>query len=1660
MSDVMSSASGTTGRPREAGTGAPGAGSEAGTRELLEAGAVLLPDTRGGGEQAVPLTARAYRHPALDGRVVVRLVTEELGSAEDAAAGFLGLEPAGEPAVVGLGLRHALGFPEWVLVHHPQDGRHALALVPELERAGRQVKSKPKAALDAYRHLATRLAGSVPHFLPTFFEQAGRVFLSVENVTYAAQMFTQARKAEAEHGLHVDEERLDAVFLEFALSGALPVKALSAYAKDLTARVPADEALRRFRRLCVRRTAGGLSPSAQMATDLRRLSGAADCDADAEEQAYLVDLLDLPATLGAPPSWWQAHRPALVALARREPAIRGTLLNLMPRNRDHDMSAFWLEMLEESGATTGLDDPEVSERERPADGTAGWLGRFLGIWHPGLTRLPGLYALVERVAGRLRAELAATSGSLPFKPDPDLLDLLLSLDVPVADPDDTETLLLRPWARDENRRDLLALAADPRFRPVFHRTADRFRDDAEGHRAIRCLAASPGGRPMLAEWVSTAARHSFAAGLPQLPDAIKLLTWLPGEALLLAEDEVAEAARTDLSAELARTLRCGIFDELGWPAWEEAVAALIGPKDLNEIAVADAWPHLIVSGPSQVRVIGLEGTALTHDLRTAPDDVWGDPGFHYVDGELLVYWQADGSGDGLRGYWHSSAGTILPMEGMGSSWALSSDLVTLPLPGGGRTTGSDVLHPGDTTVPDRHRLMGDGTSFWKWDKGSNDWREYDPAGMADGRLSMPGFLTDALRSAPSGSAFRSGWLLPALSDEATPAGVPVGGLLGWRVVELPDGSRRGEDLAGRTVNLGGGGGRNGTGSPAHAVTFPGDDRPRALTTAYGGVNLVDPEGVVVATAALRRVPGAFAEGTVLLPPVRYWRCMRPRDPEGSTALRRIDGETAAALLKAANSFESARSSPQGQSPQDAQSAQDELYRMVRALLPQITHDAVVAGVAGVARFAAFQQAALDAVAARLADALAGGPKEQGPVGPSDDLLTEALNGLGVSVNSWWNREESHNVFRQLRMIRGEGRSPSDQTVRLHLNGPELPYSTLEWEPLLDRSAAIAYRMASTSAPGQADALRQLLSEFDTLGLSSAAEPASWRRLTLHLDEKWLDNARGGQRGGNRRGMLALEEGAFIAFLDSDSDSGGYHFTALFHDPARRFDVPHPYTVRSSGPVGEARPAGWLGEFLAEHAARGPAPWRPEAAGEFSRLTGVTETAAKLIVAGLPYVDAHQRAFLPVDLRTALGLKASDAAVAKDELGRTNADIRREVVAALLPEHPAALWTDGPDVAAAARVWNSRVGRRAAVPEWLVGEATRAVRTEWEPGRALPALLDPTASPELSGDLRWRVHRDRVSPADDGVAGFTEPTLTASIALSVWLAHRLPCGDPVRAALPAVLTAVRERLSNPDLLLSLGHYVDLLAFRKVAGAPTELAEGWERYGAVIMATHDDRPMPGVRTALLDASGNDPYLPALRALAGYAEAPFPAELALRTARDPRFEALLADPGDPASGQRAADGTWWPQDPGRSVPALLSQVAQEYGLSQDAATLYLTMLAMPDPTDKNVTRWTGWKPARFKAARAELAATDLVVEATRARAGRSLFLPGAWVDLKAPSLPLEQWKISMFDLVSGETPSLGVLVPAEPVADLYARAWQRVRDGDLPRFEELRVRRGRRR
>jgi len=69
---------------------------------------------------------------------------------------------------------------------------------------------------------------------------------------------------------------------------------------------------------------------------------------------------------------------------------------------------------------------------------------------------------------------------------------------------------------------------------------------------------------------------------------------------------------------------------------------------------------------------------------------------------------------------------------------------------------------------------------------------------------------------------------------------------------------------------------------------------------------------------------------------------------------------------------------------------------------------------------------------------------------------------------------------------------------------------------------------------------------------------------------------------------------------------------------------------------------------------------------------------------------------------------------------------------------------------------------------------------------------------------------------------------------------------------------------------------------------------------------------------------------------------------------------------------------------------------------------------------------------------------------------------MDIKSPHTPMEAWKLPFFEgLLHDRGAVFGVLVPTEPAADLYRRAWQRLRDGDAPRFEELKTaRRGRRR
>jgi hypothetical protein len=118
-----------------------------------------------------------------------------------------------------------------------------------------------------------------------------------------------------------------------------------------------------------------------------------------------------------------------------------------------------------------------------------------------------------------------------------------------------------------------------------------------------------------------------------------------------------------------------------------------------------------------------------------------------------------------------------------------------------------------------------------------------------------------------------------------------------------------------------------------------------------------------------------------------------------------------------------------------------------------------------------------------------------------------------------------------------------------------------------------------------------------------------------------------------------------------------------------------------------------------------------------------------------------------------------------------------------------------------------------------------------------------------------------------------------------------------------------------------------------------------------------------------------------------------------------------------------------------------------------LYLQLLALAEPTDRNLRRWNGWTPQRHRRAAAELLAGGLVVRARRARAQRSLFLPGEWLSARPPDLPLEAWKAPLYDLERGSRGdelrgALPCVLPQAPLHELFATAWARVQAGDRSR------------
>ncbi|HZM78624.1 MAG TPA: hypothetical protein VFC19_23090 [Candidatus Limnocylindrales bacterium] len=1565
------------------------------TDKLMEAGAILPGKAKAGSGQDT-VTARRYTHKVLE-KTYVRLVGDTVGPAEDLSMEFLGFEIEAPPVPVGHGRRQALGFPAWALVNDPANGRHALALVKDMERLARVAKSKPGNAKEGYDALADRLGGAAPQFLPTFWEQAGRAFLAADNQRMAGACFTLARRAEQVHGLPIDEERLREVHLEFAFAGALTAKMLTEFARGVMDRQPAPAAYELVRTLAVRRVAGGLAPQVSLADELAKMAKAAKLDPEAEAQSVVGQLITFPAMARAPIAVWKGYRDALIKLAKREVSVRARLLEIMPEPPGYhtDGTEEWLELLEATGA---IDLLTSDQSEVPA---GRWVERLMAHrQRRHVRRSARVLSLVERLVPRLLAEgrPVAIWDEHPWRAELDVVDLCLAKGVPPAG-DNTHSFDVYGWAGDDapGARDLTAIAADERLRPLL---AKGVRDAVYRMRTGSAIDSPP--------LPATAIAATFgAAGLVEVyRDVLEELATQASGGTVLSLDELLvelaplwspagaalapaafEALRTlDVAAMLGHSLRSGLIEEYTLPGFEAAAA-----QKLN-LQFAEGWPALVVHDNRSAHIINPDGSVVEHIFRYpaagSPFErgPYGQTFCHPVDGDLLVRWGTSGS---VAGYWFSDPGEIFETNwsGLHRAWGVSG-VSSLPLPGGGITRGGRPWHVGDTKPPEQtFSVAGDGVNFWRCEHITLptggigwQWREFDPQTGAAGRVSVPSFFA---RPLPDGATLvpQKCELRPAPADFA---GSPLGwhdGLVGWRVAVLPGGGQLGESVDGRLIEWHAPSGVVGqlgrAPDLAGALRLPGDDVPRPVTAADSGGT-----DHTIWTAD-GRFPTVHCGPSATQPPLEHWHGFKPRDPRGSAALRAVDDALARKLLAGKDK------------------SRDKSRDKLGDKLGEVTDATLRAAVAELVERAAVLRDRLGGVEALLA--AAGDAVEVETV--SDEALRRAWKGLVTRDYYYYNyggpNADRRDLLPQLRavgkLLAGKDCQPP-------------PVEEPAWAGLLAGPGAAALRAASPITDDQdRAALAGLLTALAESGIIDGGY--TLRAVTLKAKEE-LKEVKVLRAGGQTTVLLGEEK---------QWDSGVEHWliTGFQRSPSSRFTLPPGMTLEE-----EIVPGGWLGgarlltftQLLTKH---GPAPWRPESVERLVKATGMTGPEAAMLLAGLPGLEGWESNFLTPQQRSLMGVNVSQARVARDGLKELSLEDRVALLDAAMPDNPVALWETGPDIDALARRWIALRGRRVAVPDQLVTEAAKVLPKQHVTD-VLQAIAQPSPGSWLTTDgrtSRQGSHYMRTTLPDGGSGTPFDGGYAYSAAIALaWLAYHLPWGDPVRAALPAALELARQRLKNPDLLLGHGSYPD---GQRPAGVGAALVETQENYyGSTLVCVAPSR---------LDGPG-DPAL-------GFVDERTALALRLLLSRE------LADTVAIPVG---AQGD--PRDPRIGLPELVPEAAKRLGVEDDAAAYYLQLLALPDPTDRNVLAWNGWKAPRLKAVQKALTDGGHVLAAKRERAGRPVFLPGGWLVNRAPSPPMETWKASLY------TGHKNLTLVTMPVVELFRTAWARVTSGDAPRYHDL--------
>ncbi|MGW2425514.1 hypothetical protein ACWC0C_40800 [Streptomyces sp. NPDC001709] len=614
--------------------------------------------------------------------------------------------------------------------------------------------------------------------------------------------------------------------------------------------------------------------------------------------------------------------------------------------------------------------------------------------------------------------------------------------------------------------------------------------------------------------------------------------------------------------------------------------------------------------------------------------------------------------------------------------------------------------------------------------------------------------------------------------------------------------------------------------------------------------------------------------------------------------------------------------------------------------------------------------------------------------------------------------------------------------------------------------------APDEGPGNAGegSWARFIGRIGALALRAAVEPTrdERRRRLLALLEVWADSPFADPRARLRTGLVRVAEGAPAAVRDERGAAVAVGWAAggrrKFVD--LRTGEADPPSLGAIEEVTDVPRGGWgsaeqVRRLLDLVRERGPVPWDLDAVAALRDGTGMGRAAASFALAGMLAVGYLPR--LDDKERRIHRLKVAEIEDGVREPGRMGSLDRLELVADVLPEDPAELWEPQGMRAVAERIaqaWRERYGRRTVVPERTFDAVIDLHLSRLSAGRFCAAFTDHAAIRGLGSNLdTWIRNSDfRPFPTAQGwdLVDF-EDTLRSVVPNLFRVYAELPAGDRVRAGAPGLVRALRERLNHPGLLLdagslsgAVGHTVadvhDRFGSLSYAGPePLDVASVDDGLTVVVDGVVDRRgvrsqPKLYFRPAFY---GDDERSRTL--LAARADSRYDPELELvEWLRGPACARIV----ERIEGASLPAGSY-ETNPVLSAPDVLGQVIGELGIDEDAAALYLQLLTLRAPSDRNIRMWNGWKAARHQKAGAVLVERGLVVEDKRARAGRQLFLPGEWIHAGKPYQPMEAWKAELLGVERSYNGRLEnpLPLPTRTLPELFAHAWGLVQGGRKP-------------